>query len=414
MTYDSYFNAALAQVRVEQRYRSFITLERDAGAFPRAVWRKPDDTRHDVVMWCTNDYLGMGCHPHVIEAMRETAERMGAGAGGTRNISGTSGPLVDLEHALADLHQTEAALAFTSGYISNATGIATIAKLIPDCLLVSDELNHNSMIEGIRGAQRDKVIFRHNDIGHLEELLKEAGTERPKIVLFESVYSMDGDVSPIHAICDLAQRYNAMTYLDEVHAVGLYGATGAGYAQEVGAMGRIDVIEATLAKGFGCIGGYLASRSNIIDAVRSHSPGFIFTTALPPPVAAAALASVEHLKNSGEERARHRTQVARTKAAMAEAGLPVLHNTTHIVPLMIHDAAKAKAASDHLLEHHGIYVQPINYPTVPKGTERLRFTPTPYHDDAMIADLVCALVETFDALDLPREPSKASAVIAAE
>lgn len=308
MTYDAYFDAALADVKREDRYRTFITLERDAESFPRAVWRRPDGSRRDVVIWCANDYLGMGRHPDVIAAMRDTAARMGVGAGGTRNISGTSGPIVDLERALADLHGKEAALVFSSGYVSNAAGIATIARLIPDCLLISDALNHNSMIEGVRGGRREKVIFRHNDLDHLESILKAAGPARPKIVLFESVYSMDGDVAPIHAVCDLAERYNALTYIDEVHAVGLYGARGAGYAEEVGAMARLDVIEATLAKGFGCIGGYIAGKANLIDAVRSHAHGFIFTTALPPAVAAAALASVEHLKASGEERARHRRQ----------------------------------------------------------------------------------------------------------
>ncbi|GGC83694.1 5-aminolevulinate synthase [Chelatococcus reniformis] len=399
MNYDRYFEDALAALKRERRYRVFITIEHDTSRFPRASWHGPHGTR-DVTVWCTNDYLGMGRHKVVTEAMAASAGRMGVGAGGTRNIAGTSKPIVDLEAALARLHGKQAALVFTSGYVSNETGIATIAKLLPDCLLISDEMNHNSMIEGVRRSGSDKRIFRHNDLVHLEEILKAAGSERPKIIIFESVYSMDGDVSPIHGICDLAKRYGAMTYLDEVHAVGLYGAHGGGYAEEVGAMERLDVIEATLAKGFGCLGGYLAAKEAIIDAVRSHAPGFIFTTALPPPVAAAALAAVEHLSASDTERARQRTQVARTKARLEAVGLPVLANNTHIVPVMVGDPQLAKAASDMLLEDHGIYVQPINYPTVPRGTERLRITPTPYHSDDLIEELSDALLATWRALGL--------------
>src|SRR5690606_800565 len=340
-------------------------------------------------------------HPEVIEAMVATARRMGAGAGGTRNIAGNSAPIVGLERTLAELHRKDAALVFTSGYVSNETGIATIARLLPDCLILSDEKNHNSMIEGVRRSGAEKVIFRHNDLEHLEDLLRQAGKTRPKLIVFESVYSMDGDVSPIHAICDLAERYGAMTYIDEVHAAGLYGARGAGYAEEVDALHRLDVIEATLAKGFGCVGGYIAARRNIIDAVRSHAHGFIFTTALPPAVAAAATASVRHLMESTEERQRHRRQVALTKASLAAAGIPVKPGPTHIVPVMVGDPELAKQASDMLLAEHGVYVQPINYPTVARGTERLRITPTPFHDTAMIEHLTDSLVAVWKTLKLP-------------
>jgi 5-aminolevulinate synthase len=400
MNYDRYFDSSLDRLHQERRYRVFVTLERSAERFPRAIWHAPQGPR-EVTVWCTNDYLGMGRHPAVTSAMTEAAQRIGVGAGGTRNIAGTSKPLVDLEVALAELHGKEQALVFTSGYVSNETGISTIARLLPDVLLLSDQKNHNSMIEGVRISGAEKRVFRHNDLVDLEELLRAADPERPKLIVFESVYSMDGDVSPIHGVCDLAERYGAMTYIDEVHAVGMYGERGGGYAEEVGAMARIDVIEATLAKGFGCVGGYLAGKANLIDAVRSHAPGFIFTTALPPPVAAAAHASVEHLKTGGKERARHRAQAARTKAKLTAAGLPVMVNPTHIVPVMVGDPEVAKAASDMLLQRHAIYVQPINYPTVPRGTERLRITPTPFHDDALIDALTDALVETWRALDLP-------------
>lgn len=408
MDYDRFFDTALDQVKRENRYRTFVTLERDAARFPHAVWHGPDGTK-PVVMWCTNDYLGMGCHPNVINALQETASRLGAGAGGTRNIAGTSSPLVALEASLADLHGKEAALLFTSGYVSNQAGIATLAKLMPDCLVISDEKNHNSMIEGVRQSRCEKAVFRHNDVRHLEEILSAAEPGRPKLIVFESVYSMDGDVSPIHAICDLAGRYGAMTYIDEVHAVGLYGQRGGGYTQEVGAAHRIDVIEATLAKGFGCIGGYLTGKANVIDAIRSHAHGFIFTTALPPAVAAAALASVEHLKIDHALRLRHRAQVAKVKRQLDRAGIPVLPGDTHIVPVMVRDAGLCKAASDRLLSHHGLYVQPINYPTVARGTERLRVTPTPFHDDTMIDMLVEALVETWDALGLAKARLSAAA-----
>jgi 5-aminolevulinate synthase len=343
----------------------------------------------------------MGQHPKVIEAMCAAARAMGAGAGGTRNISGTNRALVELETELADLHGKEAALVFTSGYVSNHTGIATIARLLPDCLILSDALNHNSMIEGVRAAGCAKQIWRHNDLEHLEELLSRATAGRPKLIVFESVYSMDGDVAPLAGICELAERYDAMTYLDEVHAVGIYGMRGAGIAERDGVMGRIDVIEGTLAKAFGTLGGYIAGSSAIVNAVRSHAPGFIFTTALPPAIAAAATAAIVHLKASGTERAAQRGAVAATKAALREAGLPVMATETHIVPVMVGDPDLCKQATDLLLDRHGIYIQPINYPTVPRGTERLRITPTPAHDLRLIRQLAEAMVSVWHELDLP-------------
>jgi 5-aminolevulinate synthase len=394
------FESAVAALKRERRYRIFADLERKVGEFPRATWNSPTGKR-DVVVWCSNDYLGMGQHPAVIEAMCAAARTMGAGAGGTRNISGTNRALVKLEAELADLHGKEAALVFTSGYVSNQTGIATIAKLLPDCLILSDALNHNSMIEGVRAAGCAKQIWRHNDIRHLEELLARAAPDRPKLIVFESVYSMDGDLAPLEAICNLAERYNAMTYLDEVHAVGMYGSRGAGIAERDGLMGRIDVIEGTLAKAYGTLGGYIAGRGAVVDAVRSHAPGFIFTTALPPAVAAAATASIAHLKRSAAERAGQRAAVAATKAALREAGLPVMPTETHIVPVMVGEPELCKRASDLLLDHHGVYIQPINYPTVPRGTERLRITPTPAHDARLITQLASAITSVWQELGLP-------------
>jgi 5-aminolevulinate synthase len=402
MIYDRFFSAALEHLREERRYRVFADLERIAGRFPHATWHSPDGAR-PVVIWCSNDYLGMGQHPKVIGAMVETSTRMGTGAGGTRNISGTNHPLVELERELAGLHGKEAALVFTSGYVSNETGISTIAKLMPNCLILSDAWNHNSMIEGVRRAGTEKTIWRHNDVGHLEELLAAQPKGRPKLIVFEGLYSMDGDTAPVGRICDLADRYGAMTYIDEVHSAGMYGPAGAGIAAREGVMDRIDVVEGTLAKAFGCLGGYIAGSANLIDAVRSYASGFIFTTALPPAICAAATAAIRHLKTSQRERDRHQDRAARVKAVLNAAGLPVMANDTHIVPVMVGDPEKCKEASDLLLAEHGIYIQPINYPTVPRGTERLRITPTPYHEDALIDALAEALVDVWGRLGLPLE-----------
>jgi 5-aminolevulinate synthase len=351
----------------------------------------------------------MAQHPKVIGAMVEAAARMGTGAGGTRNIAGTNHPLVELERELADLHNKPAALVFTSGYVSNETGISTIAGLLPNCLLLSDALNHNSMIEGVRRSGCEKQIWRHNDLGHLEELLKASDPARPKLIVFESLYSMDGDVAPVHAICDLAERYGAMTYCDEVHAVGMYGPCGGGICERDNAMQRVDVIEGTLAKAFGCLGGYIAASEEIVDAVRSYAPGFIFTTALPPAICAAATAAIRHLKNSSWERERHQERAARVKAVLNAAGLPVMPSVTHIVPVLVGDPEKCKAASDLLLSEHGVYIQPINYPTVPRGMERLRITPSPYHDDVLIDALAEALIDVWERLGLPRRLQAAAA-----
>jgi 5-aminolevulinate synthase len=407
MDYQNFFATALESLKSERRYRVFADIERLAGRFPDAIWHGPAGPK-PITVWCSNDYLGMGQNRDVTRAMVETAWRLGTGAGGTRNISGNSHAIVDLEAELADLHRKQAALVFTSGYVSNQTGISTLAKLIPDCLIVSDALNHNSMIEGVRQSGCEKVIFRHNDLAHLEEVLVAAGS-RPKLIAFESVYSMDGDVSPIHAICDLARRHGAMTYLDEVHAVGMYGPRGAGIAERDGAMDRVDVIEGTLGKAFGVMGGYIAASGAVVDAVRSFAPGFIFTTALPPAVAAAAAASVRHLKSSSVEREQQQRQVARVKAVLSDAGLPILETETHIVPVAVGDAEACKAASDRLLEKHGIYIQPINYPTVPRGTERLRITPTPLHTDTHAEALARALTEVWTALGLTLQAKVAAA-----
>jgi 5-aminolevulinate synthase len=399
MDYNQYFTATLSRLQEERRYRVFADLERVAGRFPYAVCHSLEG-RPEVVVWCSNDYLGMAQHPKVIAALVRTALRLGVGAGGTRNIAGTNHPLVELERTLANLHRKEAALVFTSGYISNVTGIATIAKLIPNCVILSDAFNHNSMIEGVRQSGCEKLIWRHNDVKHLERLLREVGAARPKLIVFESLYSMDGDVAPMHCICDLAGRYGAMTYADEVHAVGMYGRRGAGLAERDGVMHRIDVIEGTLAKAFGCIGGYIAASAALVDAVRSHAPGFIFTTALPPSICAAAMAAIRHLMTSNAEREAHQQRAARVKSVLRAASLPIMPSDTHIVPILVGDADRCKAASDLLLTNHRIYIQPINYPSVRRGTERLRVTPTPNHDDNMIDALAEALVKVWKRLGL--------------
>jgi len=401
MDYEAIFGQAVDKLRGEKRYRVFTELARQVGQFPVAD-NFSGIGPEKIAIWCSNDYLGMGQHPVVVDAMVQAAKRYGAGAGGTRNISGNHHAVVELEAELADLHGKEAALAFGSGYVANQTSLATIGKLLPGCVILSDADNHNSMIEGIRQANCERHIFRHNDLAHLEELLKALPAGQPKMIAFESVYSMDGDIAPIHAICDLADTYNAMTYLDEVHAVGMYGPRGGGVAERDNAMQRITVIQGTLAKAFGVVGGYIAASANLVDAIRSYAPGFIFTTTMPPAVAAAATASVRYLKTSQVERARHQERAATLRRMLMAAGLPVMLNQSHIVPVMVGDPALCKLASDLLLSDHGIYIQPINYPTVPRGTERLRITPTPVHTDEMMRDLTGSLTAVWSKLGLRR------------
>ena len=399
MDYERFFSDRLAGLRNDGRYRVFADLERHAGDFPRASHHAGGRVE-DVTVWCSNDYLGMGQHPGVVAAMHEALDKVGAGAGGTRNISGTSHYHVLLEEELADLHRTEASLLFTSGYVANEATLGTLGQTLPGCVIVSDADNHASMIAGIRYSRAEKKIFRHNDVEHLDRLLGECDPDAPKIVAFESLYSMDGDFAPIAEICDVAERHGAMTYLDEVHAVGLYGERGAGVAERDGAMDRIDIVQGTLAKAFGVVGGYIAGSAAMVDFIRSHASGFIFTSSLPPAIAAGARASIRHVKSAGTLRERHQERARALKARLREARLPLMPSPSHIVPVFVGDPVRCKQVTDALMDRHGIYVQPINYPTVPKGTERLRLTPTPLHDDAAMDRLVAALQDVWSQLDL--------------
>ena len=404
MNYESLFKRAVDKVHAEGRYRIFADLERISGEFPYA--RNFGSGPDRVVIWCSNDYLGQGQNPQVVNATVAAVERVGVGSGGTRNISGNHHMLVELERELASLHDKEASLVFSSGYVSNSATLSTIVKLLDDCIVFSDALNHASMVDGIRQSRAEKQIFRHNDCEHLESLLREQPIERPKLIAFESVYSMDGDIAPISEICDLADTYGAMTYLDEVHAVGLYGTTVGGISQREGLANRLTIIEGTLAKAFGCFGGYIAGSKSLVDAVRSYAPGFIFTTSLPPAVVGGALASIRYLKKHDDIRQRHQERARRLKKLLKKAGLPVMPSESHIVPLLVGCPLRARRITDLLFQDFGIYVQPINYPTVPRGTERLRLTPTPLHDDALMDSLVSALEVVWE--QVPDERVKAA------
>ncbi|TWB41013.1 5-aminolevulinate synthase [Nitrospirillum pindoramense] len=391
MNLNARFQALLADMKLEGRYRTFIELERLAGAFPAALWRAQDGLRRHVTVWCSNDYLGMGQNPDVLAAMHQSLDFSGAGTGGTRNISGTNRQHVALEAALADLHDKESALIFTSGWISNLAALGTLGRALPGCAIFSDALNHNSMIEGIRRSGAERFIFRHNDVAHLDELMGQVAPDRPKIVAFESVYSMDGDVAPIAAICDVAEKHGAITYLDEVHAVGLYGARGGGVAERDGVAHRVTLIEGTLAKAFGVMGGYVAGPALMMDVIRSMADSFIFTTSLCPHLAAGALAAVNHVATHPEERAALARNVETLRGMLLAAGIPVMDSASHILPVLVGDAHLCKRTSDLLLQEHDIYVQPVNYPTVPRGTERLRITTTPFHTQEHMRALVYAL-----------------------
>ena len=391
MDYNGAFTAALDKIRSEGRYRVFADLKRHRGRFPNATWTRPDGTTAEVVVWCSNDYLAQGENPVVLDAMKSAIDEAGAGSGGTRNISGTTRYHVELELELADLHGKESALLFTSGYVSNEASLSTLYKILPGLIVFSDALNHNSMISGIRGGRGARHVFRHNDLAHLEELLAAADPAAPKLIAFESVYSMDGDIADIPGTVALAKKYGTLTYIDEVHAVGMYGPRGAGVCERDGIMAEIDIIEGTLGKAFGVMGGYIAADAVIVDAIRSFADGFIFTTSVPPAVAAGAVASIRWLKEHNDVREMHQERAAALKARMEAAGLPVMPSVSHIVPVLVGDPVHCKMISDVLLEEHGVYVQPINYPTVPRGTERLRFTPSPAHTDEMMDNLVRAL-----------------------
>lgn len=405
--YKKYFSDAISKLKDEGRYRVFTDLARYVGEFPKA---KDYSSDKDVTIWCSNDYLGMGQHPDVLQAIEDAARTMGAGAGGTRNIAGNNHAVVALEEELADLHQKEKALAFVCGYVANEATLSTLAMVMPDAITFSDSCNHASMIQGIKAGRSEKKIFRHNDVGHLEELLKAADPTRPKIIAFESVYSMDGDIAPIREICDLADKYGAITYLDEVHAVGMYGPRGGGIAEKEGLLDRITIIQGTLAKAFGTMGGYIAADSTLIDVIRSYAPGFIFTTALPPSLAASATASIRHLKKSNIEREKQQERAARLKSMLRQCNIPFIDSETHIVPVMVGDPNLCRQASEILSDEFDIFVQHINFPTVPRGTERLRITPTPFHTDNMMEKLVDALCVVFDRLDIRGEVVKARAV----